>query len=99
MVGGAATGMLFRASCPFLPSKRVTTTTAAHIVEPYELLTKAVGDASPDLLRTLAQTTINMLLPADADAVIGGVLNTCHLNPFDRQLELEVTPQALLLTA
>lgn len=45
--------------------------TAPHIVDPYELLTKAVGDASPDLLRTLLQTTINMLLSADADAVVG----------------------------
>ena len=42
--------------------------TAPHIVDPYELLTQAVGDASPDLLRTLLQTTINMLLSADADA-------------------------------
>ncbi len=45
--------------------------TAPHIVDPYELLTQAVGDASPDLLRTLLQTTINMLLSADADAVVG----------------------------
>lgn len=45
--------------------------TAPHIVDPYELLTKAVGDASPDLLRTLLQTTINMLLSADADQVVG----------------------------
>lgn len=45
--------------------------TAPHIVDPYELLTQAVGDASPDLLRTLLQTTINMLLSADADQVVG----------------------------
>jgi putative transposase len=45
--------------------------TAPHIVDPYELLTKALGDASPDLLRTLLQSTINMLLSADADAVVG----------------------------
>lgn len=45
--------------------------TAPHILDPYELLTQAVGDASPDLLRTLLQTTINMLLSADADQVVG----------------------------
>ena len=65
----AVTGMLFRASSLLLHSKRVTTMTAPHIVDPYELLTKAFGDASPDLLRTLLQTTINMLL--SADAVVG----------------------------
>lgn len=63
--------MLFRASSLLLQSKGSTTITAPHIVDPYELLTKAVGDASPDLSRTPLQTTINMLLSADADAVVG----------------------------
>ncbi len=45
--------------------------TAPRIVDSYELLTKAVVDASPDLFRTLLQTTINMLLSADADQVVG----------------------------
>lgn len=70
-VVGAVTGMLFQASSLLLHSKRVTTMTAPHIVDPYEQLTKAIGDASPDLLRTLMHTTINMLLSADADAVVG----------------------------
>jgi transposase-like protein len=45
--------------------------TAHHIVDPYELLTKAIGDASPDLLRTLLESRINMFLSADADAFVG----------------------------
>ena len=45
--------------------------TAPDIVDSYELLTKAVSGASPDLLRTLPQTTIKMLLSAEADAAIG----------------------------
>ena len=45
--------------------------TAAHIVDPAGLLQEALGDASPDLMRRLLQTTINALLSADADAVVG----------------------------
>lgn len=45
--------------------------TAPHIVDPAGLLTQALGDASPDLMRQLLQTMINALLSADADAVIG----------------------------
>ncbi len=41
--------------------------TAPHIVDPARLL----GEASPDLMRTLLQTIINALLSADADAVVG----------------------------
>lgn len=63
--------MLFRAGSLLLCSKRVTTVTAPHIVRPYELFTQAVGNASPDLLRTLLQTLIDMLLSADADTVLG----------------------------
>jgi len=45
--------------------------TAPHIVDPARLLTEALGEASPDLMRNLLQTMINALLSADADAVAG----------------------------
>ncbi|MBN9215327.1 MAG: transposase [Microbacterium sp. SCN 70-200] len=45
--------------------------TALHIVDPASVLAEALTDASPDLMRGLLQTTINALLSADADAVIG----------------------------
>lgn len=45
--------------------------TAPHIVDPYGLLGDALAEASPDLMRNLLQTTINALLSADADAVVG----------------------------
>lgn len=45
--------------------------TAPHIVDPERLLHEALGQASPDLLGHLLQTTINALLSADADAVAG----------------------------
>ena len=45
--------------------------TAPHIVDPAGVLTEALTDASPDLMRSLLQTTINALLSADADAVVG----------------------------
>lgn len=45
--------------------------TAPHIVDPASLLSEALADASPDLMRHLLQTMINALLSADADAVIG----------------------------
>jgi transposase-like protein len=45
--------------------------TAAHIVDPARLLDEALAEASPDLMRSLLQTTINALLSADADAVVG----------------------------
>ncbi|MDN6380151.1 MAG: IS256 family transposase [Brevibacterium aurantiacum] len=45
--------------------------TAPHIVDPARLLTEALGDASPDLMRSLLQTMVNSLLSADADAVVG----------------------------
>ncbi|MBM7826949.1 transposase-like protein [Microbacterium aurum] len=35
------------------------------------MLAEALTDASPDLMRSLLQTTINALLSADADAVVG----------------------------
>ena len=44
--------------------------TAPHIVDPQTVLTEALGDASPDLMRDLLQTMINALLSADADAVV-----------------------------
>ncbi len=45
--------------------------TAPHILDPARLLTEALGEASPDLMRNLLQTMINALLSADADAVAG----------------------------
>jgi len=45
--------------------------TAPHIVDPAGVLSEALSDASPDLMRSLLQTTINALLSADADAVVG----------------------------
>jgi putative transposase len=45
--------------------------TAPHIVDPAGLLSEALGDASPDLMRSLLQTMINALLCADADAIAG----------------------------
>ncbi|RAN69335.1 IS256 family transposase, partial [Bacillus sp. SRB_336] len=45
--------------------------TAPHIVDPAGVLSEALGDASPDLMRHLLQTMINALLSADADAVVG----------------------------
>jgi transposase-like protein len=45
--------------------------TAPTILNPVALLEKGLGDASPDLMRTLLATMINMLLSADADTVCG----------------------------
>ena len=45
--------------------------TAPHIVDPARVLTQALGDASPDLMRHLLTTMINALLSAEADAVCG----------------------------
>ena len=45
--------------------------TAAHIVDPAGALDQALGQASPDLMRSLLQTMVNALLSADADAVCG----------------------------
>ena len=45
--------------------------TAPHIVDPAGLLSEALTQASPGLMRQLLQTMINALLSADADAVVG----------------------------
>ena len=45
--------------------------TAPHIVDPAGLLGDALSQASPDLMRHLLQTTINALLSAEVDAVVG----------------------------
>ncbi len=45
--------------------------TAPHILNPAAVLEKGLSDASPDLMRHLLATVINMLLSADADAVCG----------------------------
>ncbi|WP_242934521.1 IS256 family transposase, partial [Micrococcus aloeverae] len=45
--------------------------TAPHILDPAGLLSEALSEASPDMMRHLLQTMINTLLSADADAVVG----------------------------
>ncbi|MGY4844688.1 IS256 family transposase [Kocuria sp. MNB10] len=50
--------------------------TAPHIVHPAGVLSEALSDASPDLMRNLLQTMINVLLSADADAVVGAEWGT-----------------------
>ena len=45
--------------------------TAPHIVDPEGLLSQALTEASPDLMRDLLQTMINALLSADADNFCG----------------------------
>lgn len=45
--------------------------TAPHMIDPGRLLGQALSDASPDLMRTLLSTVINMLLSHDADSVCG----------------------------
>lgn len=45
--------------------------TAPHIVDPAGVLSEALAEASPDLMRSLLQSIINALLSADADAVVG----------------------------
>ena len=45
--------------------------TAPHIVDPAGLLGEALAEASPDPMRSLLQSIINVLLSADADAVVG----------------------------
>ena len=52
-------------------SKGHLTMTASHIRDPASVLSEALGDASPGLMRHLLQTMINALLSADADAVVG----------------------------
>lgn len=49
--------------------------TAPHIADPASLLSQALVDASPDLMRELLQTMTNALLSADADAVCGAEWN------------------------
>ena len=50
--------------------------TAPHIIDPAHVLTEALGQASPDLMRDLLQKMINALLSADADNVCGAQYNT-----------------------
>ena len=50
--------------------------TTPSIVDPAAVLTQALGDASPDLMRTLLHTMINTLLSAEADAVCGAEYGT-----------------------
>ena len=44
---------------------------APDIVGPAGVLDQALGQASPDLMRSLLQTMVNALLSADVDAVCG----------------------------
>lgn len=50
--------------------------TTPSIIDPATLLTEALGDASPDLMRTLLQSMINTLLSAEADAICGAEYGT-----------------------
>lgn len=50
--------------------------TTPSIINPATLLTQALGEASPDLMRSLLQTMINTLLSAEADAVCGAEYGT-----------------------
>jgi len=50
----------------YLNSKGINTMTAPHIVDPASLLSEALADASPDLMRHLLQTMINALLSASS---------------------------------
>lgn len=44
---------------------------SSHVVDPATVLEEALGQAWPDLMRSLLQTMINALVSADADAVCG----------------------------
>jgi transposase-like protein len=50
--------------------------TAPHIVDPARVLSQALSDASPDLMRHLLSTMINALCSAEADAVCGAEYGT-----------------------
>src|SRR5699024_7295373 len=52
-------------------SNGVITLTAAHIIDPAGLPMEALGDAAPDLMRSLLQTMINARLSEHADVVVG----------------------------
>ena len=67
----SAVTVVFLREVSYLHSKGIIMMTAPHIVDPAGLLTEALGDASPDLMRSPLQTMINALLSADADAVAG----------------------------
>lgn len=47
--------------------------TAPHDIDPQAFLSDLLAQASPDYLRTMLSTFINMLLSADADSVCGAV--------------------------
>src|SRR5699024_4390055 len=50
--------------------------TAPHDIDPHEFLSDLLAQASPDYLRTMLTTVINMLLSADADNVCGAGYGT-----------------------
>jgi transposase-like protein len=55
------------------------------IVDPARVLDEALGQASPDLMRSLLQTFINALLSADADAVCGAEWNRASPERVNRR--------------
>lgn len=65
---GADKAWSFEESLTML-SNGIDTMSAPHILDPARLLSEALGEASPDLMRDLLQTMINALFSADADAV------------------------------
>src|SRR5699024_6143067 len=52
-------------------SKGVITMTAPHIVDPAGLLSEALSEAPPALMRRLVELVVNALLSADAGGVAG----------------------------
>jgi putative transposase len=62
--------VILRVNLPQNPRGAIAMT-APHIVDPAGLLSEALAQASPGLMRQLLQTMINALLSADADAVVG----------------------------
>ena len=50
--------------------------TAPHDIDPHEVLSDLLAQASPDYLRSMLTTFINMLLSADADNVCGAEYGT-----------------------
>ncbi len=60
-----------RVSLPPSPRKGIIAMIAPDIVGPAGVLDQALGQASPDLMRSLLQTMVNALLSADVDAVCG----------------------------
>jgi transposase-like protein len=51
--------------------KDVHAMTKAHFIDPEKFLSDQLADASPDLLRAMPSTVVQVLIGAEADAVCG----------------------------